>query len=419
MKHRYRNFLIISASMMVLLAVLMLIARVVMLQSFLQIEEASATEHIERIHVALQNEVDHLDSVCSDYARSNDAYRFINGSYPEYVRLDLSDDSLSKLGLNFVTFIAPDGEEVYSKVVNLQGVTFNPYTFLRPALLKGAPLFDLQRGTKGYLVAGGTPILVSSRPVLTSEGSGPPAGILIVGRLLNAVEIGHLGNLVRLPLKITPINTSLPGTPLPQEFRLLGPEHPLNIKRQSEELLTGHHLFADISNKPAFVISATIERSIYRQGVETIRQAMLFAFAAMLLAILIINRLTLKIAFSEKSRLITEVLYNYVVEESRAAALLLEAENCRIIKCTSGFSRLLGYTPEQLEGVLFRELIAGNRDEFERCRTTALEDSTSATDTELQLCRRDQTEQTCTAVMTLKMRDDREFLLLKLILPRS
>jgi sensor domain CHASE-containing protein len=419
MMRRNRNFLIISASLTIFLLVLMLLARVVVLKSYLQIEEDETREHIDRIDAALQNEVDHLSGICSDYATWNDSYRFVKGEYPDFVRLNLDDDSLKKLRLNFVSFIAPDGDEIYSKVVDLQGVNFNPYTVLRPDLLKGAPLLDLKSGASGFLVAGGMPIVVSSRPVLTSEGNGPVAGILIMGRIVDARELAHLRRLVRLPLEVTVSNSSPPEAAFPGEKLPLRLDRPQLIRRQSVRQLTVYQLFADINHKPGFVISAKMERTIYAQGVETLRQFMLSAVVAMLLAILVINRLSLKIIFAEKSRLITETLYNYVVEESQAAALLLEAENCRIVKSTAGFSRLLGYPPEQLEGVLFREMIAGSREEFERCRTAALESGASTAAAALQLCCHDRTQQTFAAMMTLKTNEGREFLLVKLILPRS
>lgn len=418
MQKRNRNFLIIAASLTVFLLALMLLARVVVLQSYLQIEEADCSDHVSRIDAVLQNEVEHLASTCSDYARWNDSYRFAKNHSPEYIRLNLNDDSLSKLHLNFVSFISPDGNEIYSKVVALPGETFTPYAVLKPHIRNGSPLFDQKTGGSGFLVAGGMPFIIASRPVLTSEGSGPLAGMLIMGRVLDAEELEHLGKLVRLPLRLT-ILTDPADPAAPGELRRLSAARPISFRHHNPEIMTGYHLFTDINHKPAFVISTIIERTIYQQGVATIRQFMLSAFAAILVAILVINRLTLKISASEKNRLIIETLFNYVVEESQAAALLLEAKSCRIIKCTSGFSRLLGFPPTQLEGVLFRELIAANREEFERCRSAALESGNSTTDTELQLRRIDASLQTFAAVMTLKVKEGREFLLLKLILPRA
>lgn len=398
---------------------LLLLARVMVLQSYLEIEQEDATDHISRINAALQNEVDHLASTCSDYALWDDSYRFARGNNPAYVRLNLGDDSLAKLRLNFVTFIDPNGEELYSKVVGLKDVNFNPYTVLRPGFLKGSPLFDLQTGASGFMVAGDRPLIVATQPLLTSEGKGPVAGLLVMGRVLNDKELARLGRLVSLPLKLTILSNNPAGTAVPREFRRLSPDSPLGFRRHSNEIMTGYHLFTDINRKPAFVISTLIERTTFQQGVTTVRQFMLCALAAMLLAILVIDRLTLKITQSERTRLITEMLYNYVVEESQAAALLLEAQSCRIIKSTAGFSRLLGLPPAQLEGVLFRELIAGNLAEFERCRSVALESGNCATDTELQLCGIDRSLQMFSAVMTLKVKEGREFLLLKLILPRT
>jgi hypothetical protein len=51
----------------------------------------------------------------------------------------------------------------------------------------------------------------------------------------------------------------------------------------------------------------------------------------------------------------------------------MEAETCRIIKTTPDISKLLGYPPEKLQGVLFKELLHESIEQFEECINEALE----------------------------------------------
>lgn len=400
-----RNLKVLTISLLLLLAAVLLGARIIVLDSFIHIEADDAKEHIERVAAALDYETSLVDSACTDFSASNDTYRFIKDGNVDFIKLNLTDANLRKLNIDFVSFILLDGEEIFSKTIESKRKSFEPYKALRPYLFDGIALVSAEGGGKGLLVAGDTAVIISARPILTSEGKGPVSGVLIMGKMLDDEELKHLSELTRVPLDIRLYKPPSQGQP---------PIDTIRIQRPDLNTLKVSYLFNDINEKPIFTLSAKIDREIYQEGVKTVRNFMLSAFAGVLLAMFVISRLTGRITASEWNRLVTETLYDAVVEKSPAAALLMDAVTCRIIKTTPEMSKLLGYPPEHLQGVLFRELLHESIDLFEKCRSVAIESGRSLSSTGLSLVRSDRSVISAVAETSLKIRGGKRLLLLYL-----
>ena len=400
-----RNSAVLTISLLLILAAILLGARIIVLDGFIHIEAEDAKEHIERVAAALNYETSLVDSACTDFSASDDTYRFIKDGNADFIKLNLTDAVLSKLKIDFVSIILLDGEEIFSKTIDNKSKSFEPYKALKPYLFDGAALVSVEGGVKGLLVAGDTAVIISSRPIRTSEGKGPVSGVLIMGRMLDNEEMMHLSALTRIPLTMRLYKS-------PSQEQSAEPK--IKIQRPDLDSLNVSYLFKDINTKPIFTLSAKIDRKIYQEGVKTVRNFMLSTFAGVLLAMLAISRLTGRLTESEWNRLVTETLYNAVVEKSPAAALLMDAVTCRIIKTTPEMSKLLGYPPEHLQGVLFRELLHESIAEFEKCRNVAFESGSSVSATELSLVRSDRAVISAVAETSLKIRGGKRLLLLYL-----
>lgn len=397
-----RNLTAVTVSLLFLLAAILLGARLIVLDGFIHIEGDDAKEHIERVVAALNNETSLLDSACTDYSTWNDSYRFLKDGNADFIKLNLTDTTLAKLKVDFVSFILLDGEEIFSKVIESKKKSFEPYKDLKPYLFDGTALVSIEGGGKGLLVAGDKAVIISARPILTSEGKGPVSGVLIMGRILDDEAMKHLSELTRVPLQMTRYNPAKNHSPEPG----------IKIQRPDLNTLKVSYLFKDINEKPIFTLSARIDREIYQEGVKTVRNFMLAAIAGILLAMFVISRLTLRVSASEWNRIITETLYDAVVEKSPGATLLMDAMTCRIIKTTPEMSKLLGYPPEHLQGVLFRELLHESTDLFENCRNGAFESGKSPSGVELSLVRSDRSVISAVAEASYKIKGGKRLLLL-------
>lgn len=141
-------------------------------------------------------------------------------------------------------FIKPDGQQVFSKAFDLIAAEhaavpseLNPYLSPDARLLKHT---DTDSGMTGIIMLPAGPLLVASRPILTTERNGPVRGAMIMGRYLDARGLERLSALTNLPVKIYPINTAqqLPQDVLAVRDELLA-SGAVTVRELSKQALGG------------------------------------------------------------------------------------------------------------------------------------------------------------------------------------
>lgn len=393
MRSQNKSLLAIASGLLGVLLTLLLSAKLIVLQSFRAIEGDRAREHLLRVVGAIDNELDYLAVSVGDYAAWDETYRFVQDGNAGYAEANLAEASLARLRVDLVAFVRTTGELVYAKAVDSETAKSVPVPQgLERYLTPSSPLVRLkspESSGKGILLLDGTPVLVVAKPVLTSSGRGPIQGTLIMGRFIDAAETARLAKLTRLTLEISGCDPATVDSAPFKGIQPLSLDDPLRIMRPDGETLTGFALLGDLDRRPGLLVKATLPRQIYRQGVETIRYFMLWSVLIALLAIFASSRLLGRLSNSRRRREVAECLSAAVVEFSPVAVVLLDAGSCRVLQATPVFSLLLGYTPERLEGVLFRELLAGDRQAFERCREVALREGKMTGPEELRLLHND------------------------------
>lgn len=390
MNDQQKYLLALAAGLLGILLLLLFSARIFVLNGFLTIEEQRAQEHMQRLFSVLDNELDTLAATLGDYSAWDETYHYVQNGDPDYVATNLDPSSLARLRVDLVALVRPNGEIIYS---NTQA---NPTQTVRSSLPKlslapNSPLLRLSTpgsSAKGIVVLNGIPVLITAKPVLTNDHLGPIHGIMLMGRSLGTLETAHLEKLTRLSLTVTVCDSKTLAAP-PFGRIPLSLNQPTAIHRRDSNTIDGYALFADLDQRPALLIKATLPRHTYRKGVESIRYFMYWSILISLIALIACSRLLRRVAASQHRREVAECLYAAVVERSPAAVLLLENESSRILQATPAVSLLLGHPPEQLAGVLFRELLAGDRAAFERCRTAALREERTQHCGILQLRRHD------------------------------
>jgi PAS domain S-box-containing protein len=132
----------------------------------------------------------------------------------------------------------------------------------------------------GVLDLPGGPALVDSRPILASDGSGPAAGSMIMGHLLDAAEIQHLGDLTLMPVEAQPLASAT----LSPDFRVaadaISKGTPNFVRPLDSQSLAAYQVLNDIYGRPAVIIRVLLPRTIYEQGHTSLVQFLLLLIAA-------------------------------------------------------------------------------------------------------------------------------------------
>lgn len=156
--------------------------------SFVALEENEALKDNERVYQALQKELNHLDLLCGDWAIWDDSYEFLQNENREFLERNVKVNTLMSTQLNLILFMKRDGNVIYRRFYNLEksyDMELPPEDLARLVEVSRGDTAREPQALKGIIPLQHGHLLISSRPVFTSEGSGPSTGIIIMGRLFS------------------------------------------------------------------------------------------------------------------------------------------------------------------------------------------------------------------------------------------
>ncbi len=308
---RKKTLIVIGVTFGSLVLILYVASRIILLGSFAELEEQRTLQNVERALNALFGEISALDTMVFDWAAWDDTYAFIEDANEEYIQSNLVDETFTDPRLNLMLFINSSGQIVFGKAFDLHNETEMPFPqSLQEHLIDNALLLrypDTESSTAGIVFLPEGPMLVASRPILTSEEEGPVRGTLIMGRYLDSAEIERLAGITRLSLSMV----RLDGPQMPSDFQMaqfsLSEESPVLARPLSAESIAGYALLDDIYGEPAFILRVDLPREIYGQGQASVRYFM----SSLLVVGLVFGEVTLflleKVVLSRLARLSASV----------------------------------------------------------------------------------------------------------------
>ena len=201
---RRRTAIAVLTACTVAVVVLYFTLQGIMAARFTTLERQKANQDLGRASNALQQEIASVDMLVGDWAPWDDTYQFVQDGNAEFIASNLEASTLVNLGVNFIIFVDPAGQIVYSKAVDLSSETETPIPTGLEQYATGEGLLARHASETssiaGILVLPEHPTLVASQPILTSQKEGPIAGSLIMGRYLSSEEVQKLSQVTDLSL---------------------------------------------------------------------------------------------------------------------------------------------------------------------------------------------------------------------------
>lgn len=265
-----------------LLEVVAVTSRVLLLNSFVRLEEADVRVNVQRAESALSGELTDLTQSVKDYAVYDRMYSYMRTHDPGFPEGEFGN--LDTLRANFVGIFDLAGTMVFGKAVALPDNS--PVDIPQSLLNLFGPHGSFARGPGGESALSGVlllpagPMLIAASPIQTGDRTGPLRGTLVMGRWLDQTEVDRLSHKAHLSLSLHPIND--PG--VPEDFAIvrqkLSRDQPVTVRALGPNLVAGYLLVADVQNKPVLIFKVDQPRAIYSQGMATVFYLMLWISAA-------------------------------------------------------------------------------------------------------------------------------------------
>jgi PAS domain S-box-containing protein len=272
------------------------------MSSFGELEHQEIQKDVERAVDALNREVTSLSTFVHDWSAWDDTYAFIEDRNAAYIEANLMDNTFSHYSLSLTAFINSSGCVIYAKAFDLQNQTELPFpqSFLED--VSASDLLwrfnDTNSHVDGILLLEEGPMLVSSRPIITSNYEGPIHGAIIMGRSLDSQMISSLSEQVHLALTAYGLRI----TQLPADFEAarsqLSDQKPILVKPLNSSFVAGYTLLNDVYGNPSLMVRIDVTRDIFNQGLTVVSYAA-FSFLTVgivfaLVLILLLEKLVLK-----------------------------------------------------------------------------------------------------------------------------
>ncbi|MCJ7620057.1 MAG: diguanylate cyclase [Anaerolineae bacterium] len=267
---RKKTMAILGAAILALMAILYVSSRTILLDSFARLEDEATQRDVQRVLNAVDGQLQELDTTTHDWASWDDTYQYMADRSPGYVESNLVDDTFVTLRLNALLLVGPSGELVSGKAFDLQAEEEIPVSEALLAHL--APEGLLSPGgepgshVKGILSLPEGPVLVASRPVLTSGNEGPMQGWLIMARCLDSAETEYLADVTDSSLNIQRFDDPSSPTDFGEVRPKLLESPSIVVRPLSADVVAGYGVLRDIYSVPSLMLRVDMPRDIYSHG---------------------------------------------------------------------------------------------------------------------------------------------------------
>jgi len=290
---RKKTLAAIGVTLVVLVALLETTARQILRRSFGHLETESVQRDVQRAVNALQNVIAGLNSKAGDWSNWDDTYEAVETGDPAYEASNLTATAFVDLQVHLIVIVNTRGELVYGKFYDFRsGAPRAPAAIFQQQVPPGDELLQPMHtgeGIAGIRMLPEGPLMFAARPILTSAGTGPPRGTLIMGRFLDEAECARLSAMTELTLTLqAPDAAELPAD-MRRAAAALGPGQAVVVQPLSDEAVAGYTLVRDLQGQPALVLRAQTNRGIHRHGQLSTRALL----GAVVVAGLVFGALTL------------------------------------------------------------------------------------------------------------------------------
>jgi two-component system, NtrC family, sensor kinase len=259
--------------------------------AFEELELSAAHTNLVRVQRAIQEDLGQLSAAVGDWAPWDDAYAFVQGRYPGFVKSNLDRPTLANLDLDLLVIYDLDGNMLWGEVIHDGALSdtgalgvFEP---ANPVLDRLISHDTLDSRIEGLLSTALGPMLISSQPIITSAKKGPIAGTMIMAQFFNEERLQAVSARTEVAVDWFPSGAASPLAPeLQAGIAAAGPESVHYVA--GEKTIDAYSVLNDLSGAPLMILRASTPTDTSALGARAIKGALLSLSVAGVIVALVV-----------------------------------------------------------------------------------------------------------------------------------
>jgi len=276
MSIRYKIILVLLIAITLSSGIQFWIEKLTIMPSFVSLQNAEAMEDIDRCIRAIKSQVDPLSTMAKDWSAWDDTYAFVVDRNTSYLESNLLPDAFIDGNFNLLYIFDENGQLVWGETHDSHtGELIDMYEFSRPTFIEHYGLLkhdSADSSISGIILTKKGPLLTSSKPILTSENTGPIRGTFIMGRFLDQATVVRLSQDLWVPFAVEALGAGPVFTEDARVQQLIKTDSPV-IEEGCQGLLQVYGIIHNMIGEPALLVKAQVPKTIVAKG----RAAILFA----------------------------------------------------------------------------------------------------------------------------------------------
>jgi len=247
------------------------ILRSVIAPAFDELEMSAAKSDLHRAEAAIRADIDSLEALTADWAPWDDLYAYVGGQNSGFQKSNLNRATLVNVELDLLAVYTTESQLVWGQLL-IDGDEY-PVSTLDVLNSDGpsstaltAHSGDLDR-TVGFVETNLGPMIISSRPILRTDESGPIAGAVVMGQFLDASHLAKLRERTDVDMAWGPSDR---GTDIESDA----------VYITTPVAISATKTLVDIHDTPFLKLSTETRRNISALGSQTIYVATMFLIIA-------------------------------------------------------------------------------------------------------------------------------------------
>lgn len=268
-----------------------LMQQLVIQPAFADLERQSVMRDVERCINAIRDDLDSISTLAGSYAAADDTYEYALKRNESYYRSRLTDAFFETTSSNFGAILNPQQDVLWTsafEAAEARRLTLAELREILHAADHGMAEFSSSNEIRAGLIQTGLgPMLIVSRPIVTSQRNGPIRGAFLMGRLVDSGRIKGLKSRTRLDLNLWSADSrSLPSDAIAAMGSFASHDEVL-IRDHDASSLAAYTRLNDVYGKPAFLVRIAVPRTITQQGQSAANAANMCSLGGGLLTVLV------------------------------------------------------------------------------------------------------------------------------------